>query len=304
MCNRVVYVVIFMFSCLVGRSQTSTIKNLIFEGAGMKGLAYAGAIAELEEQNLLKDIEKVGGTSAGAITALLVSIGYTSDEICTLISSTDFSDFNDGQYIFVGGISRMNNRYGWYKGDSFTKWLADLIEAKTKNENITFAQLSEQGFIDLYITATCLNKQKLFVFSKESYPDMKIKDAVRISISIPLYYQAIFIDSIGNVYEKDDESINLDIVMDGGIIGNYPIFIFDTIKIVNGEEVRIPNYHTIGFRMDTDRQIQQDTTSRELAPYEISSFVDYITAFYTFTIENLNRNKLTTDDWARTVSIS
>jgi NTE family protein len=50
----------------------NTIKNLVFEGAGVRGIAYAGAIKELENNKLISQIEKVGGTSAGAITAMMI----------------------------------------------------------------------------------------------------------------------------------------------------------------------------------------------------------------------------------------
>ena len=53
-------------------------ENLVFEGAGIRGIAYSGAIAELEQHGLLKNIKRVGGTSAGAITALLLCLGYTA----------------------------------------------------------------------------------------------------------------------------------------------------------------------------------------------------------------------------------
>ena len=39
------------------------IKNLVFEGAGVRGIAYVGALEVLEEMALLKKVEKVGGTS-------------------------------------------------------------------------------------------------------------------------------------------------------------------------------------------------------------------------------------------------
>ena len=41
-------------------------KNLVFEGGGVKGIAYAGALQVLETQNGMPDIKRVAGTSAGA----------------------------------------------------------------------------------------------------------------------------------------------------------------------------------------------------------------------------------------------
>jgi len=303
--NHKKYLIIFLLSVSIkGFTQNTEIKNLVFEGAGIRGIAYAGVIEELEKSEILNNIKKVGGTSAGAITALMVSLGYTSAEIVNIISDTKFNKFNDGRYIFIGGLVRMKNRFGWYRGDKILKWLGNLIENKTQNADVTFEEFSLMGYKDLYITATCLNRQKLIVFSKENYPAMKIKDAVRISMSIPLYFQAVFIDSIGTVYKNPDDIKNLDIVVDGGITGNFPIIMFDSIINVNQKRIRIPNYQTIGFRIDSDNQIQSDLLSKELVPLEIKTFNDYITAFYIFTLESLNRNVLTEDDWKRTISIS
>lgn len=282
----------------------TTYKNLVFEGAGIRGVAYPGVVSELDKEGILKNIEKVGGTSAGAIISLIVALGYTPEEIQKILYETDFEQFNDGQYFFLGGFYRMSHSYGWYKGGNFEEWLEKIISAKTKNPDITFEELKKSGFRDLYITGTNLTKQKLVVFSRETYPKMKIKDAVRISMSIPLYFEAIFIDSAGTVYKKQNEKNTLDIVVDGGIIGNLPIQIFDSITLVNGKEVRIPNPATLGIRIDSDEQIEYDKVSKELAPQEIKDMKDYIEAFYILVLENLNRSQLTEMDWKRTISVS
>lgn len=135
------------------------IKNLVFEGAGVRGIAYAGALEVLETKDLVKEVEKVGGTSAGAITALMVSLGYNSTEIAQWIAQTKLHKFNDGKYLFVGGIYRLNKRFGWYRAKRFDKWLSKVISVKTGNPDITFKELHEQNYKDLYVTATFLNKQ-------------------------------------------------------------------------------------------------------------------------------------------------
>ena len=286
-------------------AQPCEIRNLAFEGAGIRGIAYAGVIDELEKYGKLKEVQKVGGTSAGAITALMVSLGYTSQEIGDLISSTEFRKFNDGRFMFVGGLARVNKLYGWYRGDRFTQWTSEIIEARTGNPDITFEELSAKGYKDLYVTATCLNRQKLLVFSKDSYPKMKVKDAVRISISIPLYFQAIFIDSAGTVYKKPGRNQDLDVVVDGGILGNFPITMFDAVVTdTSNKPQRIPNFQTMGVRIDSDPQIQNDAATRELVPLEIRNINDYVSALYILILENLNRHELTDADWSRTISVS
>jgi NTE family protein len=302
------YIKLAIVCCLLATQvygQDCVIRNLAFEGAGIRGIAYAGVIDELERQGRLKGIEKVGGTSAGAITAMMLSLGYSAEEIADIISSTQFRKFNDGRFMFIGGFARMNSVYGWYRGDRFTDWTAKLIEEKTGNPDITFQELSAQGYKDLYITATSLNRQKLLVFSRENYPNMKVKDAVRISISIPLYFKAVFIDSEGKVYKKTDAGQNLDVVVDGGIIGNFPITMFDAVVTDStGKTQRLANHGTVGIRIDSDLQIEEDALTKELVPIEIQSLNDYVAALYTLVIENLNRNELTEEDWARTISVS
>jgi NTE family protein len=208
------------------------IKNVVFEGAGIRGVAYVGAIKELEHRDLLTSVEKVGGTSAGAIAALTLALGYNADEIEDITYNTKLQKFNDGQFIFVGGIARLNNNYGWYRGKAFTKWLAKIIETKTGNANITFKQLHDKHFRDLYVTGTSLNNQKLIVFSHETYPNMKIKDAVRISMSIPLWFEAVFIDSEGNVLNPHHATGNFDIMVDGGLTGEFPIFYLTQLVMI------------------------------------------------------------------------
>jgi len=272
-----------------------TIRHLVFEGAGIRGIAYCGAVQEMESNKMIGNIKKVGGTSSGAIVALTISLGYTGKEIETIISQTNFKKLNDGKYFFIGGINRMNKYFGYYRGKKITQWLEKLIKAKTGNADITFEEMHQKGFKDLYVTGTSLNKQKPVVFSHETYPKMKVRDALRISISIPLYFEPVYIDSTGKAFYRPKQKHGLDMMMDGGFLENFPIHIFDKTS---------PDQHTIGFRVDHVAQMEKDKTDKTLAEIPISDLGEYFRAFYTITMENLNRQRLTSEDWQRTVSIS
>lgn len=78
-------------------------KNLVFEGGGVKGIAYVGALEKLDEEGILKDIERVAGTSAGAMLAVLVGLGYTAKEIGDILWEINFQNFMDSSW---GGYSR------------------------------------------------------------------------------------------------------------------------------------------------------------------------------------------------------
>jgi NTE family protein len=302
--TKAIFILTIFFTGVQFESYSQRYSNLALEGAGVRGIAYAGAIRYLEEYQMLDSIKNVGGTSAGAIAALAIVLGYKSDEIEDLIYNTKIQKFNDGRFLFVGGIARLNRKYGWYRGKAFTRWLEKVIEAKTDNADITFLQLHNKGFKDLYVTGSSLNHQKLLVFSYKSYPNMKVKDAVRISMSIPLYFEAVIIDSAGNVLRKSSASNYHDLVVDGGFTGNFPIAIFDSTYVSNGQTTRIANPKTLALRIDTPEQIRYDSLGGGLAPIPITSFRNYVGAFYNYVIENLNRNTLTPADWKRTISIS
>ena len=287
-------------------AQKHTIENIVFEGAGIRGIAYAGALETLEQKGILTNAVRLGGTSAGAITALLVSLNYSSAEVAQIINSTSFKKFNDGRFIFFGGLNRLRKWYGWYRGRRFENWLSQLIKQKTGDPDISFQQLQQTTGKQLYVTGTSLNQQKLIVFSAENYPRMKVKDAVRISMSIPLYFEAVFIDSAGTIVSHPKNKAGLDVMLDGGFVANFPIKIFDSTKYITKSDSNsyTINPNSIGFRIDSDNQIQNDSANKQLVSMPVNNFKAYLAAFYTLILENLNRQNLSDGDWQRTISIS
>ena len=300
--------------CSVFVSGQNTYRNLVLEGGGIRGIAYCGAIQELEQRGLLRDIRRVGGTSAGAIQAALLSVGYSAAELTDLVSEIKIQSFNDGQYIFVGGTRRLVGRFGWYRGDVFRKWIADRIALKTGLGDLTFGQLHEltsqdSCFKDLYVTATNLTQQKTVVFSYESYPNLTVADAVRASMSIPLYYCAVFMDSTGQFYKKPPRQMAVDVLVDGGLLMNYPIGLFDQNRYLNQPNSDweankvIFNPETLGLRLERTEQIKADVQNLGLAAYPIRNFRGYMGAFYNLVSEAANRFNFHAEDLQRTVSI-
>jgi NTE family protein len=185
-----------------------------------------------------------------------------------------------------------------------SRWLAGIIDEKTGNSNITFEELYNKGFKDLYITATVLNHQKLVVLSRFTYPRMRVKDAVRISASIPFYFEAVFVNDEGKIIKHPKKKDSLTVMVDGGLVGNFPIHMFDSMVIKDNRVTYIPNEATIGFRLDRDKQIEYDKYGRGLAEMPVNNLKEYSAAFYNIIIENLNRQYLSEQDWKRTISIS
>ena len=53
--------------------------DLVFEGGGAKGMVFVGACEEFFRRG--HSFDRLLGTSAGAITATLLAVGYTPEEI-------------------------------------------------------------------------------------------------------------------------------------------------------------------------------------------------------------------------------
>lgn len=184
--------------------------NLVFEGGGVKGLAYAGALRVLEQRGILPQVERVAGTSAGSITAMLVALRYTSSEIHELLFSLPFQEFEDGGST---GFFRIFHRFGWFRGDAYLQLMRRFVAQKTGNAHSTFRELAAKGYLDLHMFATDLSTGQRVEFSFATTPDEEVALAARTSGSFPLFFAAI--ERKGNV------------LVDGGVLDNYPIDTFD-----------------------------------------------------------------------------
>ena len=70
-------------------------ENLAFKGGGPKGIAYVGAVKALQSQGQLRELKRVAGTSAGAINATLMAMGYSAEEMEDILQKTNLMTFLD-----------------------------------------------------------------------------------------------------------------------------------------------------------------------------------------------------------------
>ncbi|QHM16551.1 hypothetical protein C7M30_00170 [Bacillus subtilis] len=126
-------------------------KNLVFEGGGVKGIAYVGVLKILEKYNILGNIERVGGTSAGAIVAMLVSLGYNSSELEKSLTEMDLKQFMDNDFGVVRDTFRLiTDGHGWYKGKKFMEWIESRIEEKGIDKDVTFKEIQENPNLKIF----------------------------------------------------------------------------------------------------------------------------------------------------------
>jgi NTE family protein len=124
-------------------------ENLVFEGGGVKGIAYVGALQELENQGILQHIKNVAGTSAGAITATLLALNYTPDEIRSIMFNINFNYFVDKSKWKTKNIYDIITKFGIAKGNSFESWLNEIIYNKTRSFNTTFEELNNLKVVEI-----------------------------------------------------------------------------------------------------------------------------------------------------------
>lgn len=209
------------------------ITNLCFEGGGVKGCAYALVPKALEEVGVLKNIEKVAGSSAGAIAALTIALKYNPDEIDKIITNLDFKEFMpNNSYL---SCLRLVLKEGICSGTALSEWIKSTIEEKTGNANITFKDMFILTGIELVVTGTDLYREKTEYFSYKTYPEMAVWQAVRISCSMPTVYDPVY-------------CMNKQFV-DGGVYMNYPVHVFDDPNSYEKNDEIESSVNTLGFRL-------------------------------------------------------
>lgn len=196
---------------------------LVMKGGGIKGLAYVGALEILEDHY---EFNWFSGTSAGAITAILLAAGYKHHELKKILQEKDFSDFMDANIPF--GVWNLISKHGFYEGHSFTVWLEQLLAKKL--DSTTEVKLKNLPFR----ATVCASKrnQRALIFDSND-PQSINKNAAfvaRCSMSIPFMFTP-----------QKDEGLN---VLDGGLQNNFPLKIIleknpnsDFIGLFLGSEI-------------------------------------------------------------------
>jgi len=292
-------------------------RNLVFEGGGVKSIAYLGALTVLEHRGLLPPILRVGGASAGAINALIFALGYDLSQQRQILASTDFKKFRDHSFGFIWDIRRLAKDFGWYKGDFFSNWIGSLIAEKLGRREATFEDLAQANAPALYIVGTNLTTGFAEVFSKEHTRDMPLATAVRISMSIPLFFAAVLHGPRPDVY------------VDGGVSQNYPIKLFDRekyidmvhepyaareteyytnenarfAKIMPGRSPYAYNCQTLGFRLASQDEVAVFRYNEPPKEKPIHTFTDFARALINAITHVQQNQHLHEDDWHRTLFI-
>lgn len=256
------------------------INTLVFSGGGIKGIAYIGVIKcldEIKDKSLCEDnkrlpkfnIKKVCGVSIGSIVGFLYVLGYTYTELLEELNSVDLETIRNFK------IKNILNKYGFDTGKRVMDWIDSLIIKKGYSKTITFKQLYLIKNINLQVLASNLNKYNYTIFDYINTPDLRIKDAIRMSISVPFLFTI--------------KEYNGDIHVDGSLINNYPIKLFNDeldnvlgLKLISNGEFES---HNIDLKIDSFESYIYNIMKCYIVQKEKETTLSYVYKEHTICIE-------------------
>lgn len=178
--------------------------SIILKGGGVKGLAFAGALLELEKYY---SFNAFAGTSAGAIAAVLLGAGYKPQELIDVLSKKDFNDFKDTG--ILQGVINLFTKGGFFPGNEIESWIKECLEKKIEKQN----EIKLQDLVShTTVYASRIKDGTIKFDSKGDRKTAFVSYAARCSMSIPYYFTA-----------KKEDGVK---VYDGGLRNNFPLRIF------------------------------------------------------------------------------
>lgn len=168
--------------------------GLALSGGGIRGIAHAGVLKALEENNI--KIDAIGGTSSGSLIATLYALGYSPYYIYILFKryASDITQMNAGAILSGLGNFMKNKKIpllGLKTGNSLEKAFDELASRKgIKN-------IGEIRKMPIVIPTVDIGDSKEYIFTnnipkskkKDKYiTDISIGKAVRASSSFPAVF--------------------------------------------------------------------------------------------------------------------
>lgn len=223
--------------------------DCVFSGGGVKAFSFIGSLQSIESHRL--HIERVAGTSAGAIVASLVAANYTIQEISQMINELDLEQFLDAPKLTkIFPFSKWIFLYfqlGIYKGNQLEKWLYQKLAAK----NIFTFKDIKKNYLKVVVSDLTLGKlvvvpddlQRIYGISSD---DFSVATAVRMSAGFPYFFMPKEITGKNN--QKS-------IIVDGGLLSNFPLWVFEN----SDQTIRRP---VLGVKLSSTTEEHQVQTTK------------------------------------------
>jgi NTE family protein len=218
--------------------------DLVLSGGGVLGIGHVGVVSVLEERGFR--FERLAGTSAGSIVGALVAAGMPASRLRELIGQLDYRRFLDKDLLdrvpIIGPALSVVLENGYAEGDYFVDWLGGELK-KLGVRTFGDLRIRDDAGADprpehrwrLVVMAADVTRGELLRLPWDYRrhgldPDEQpVVAAVRASISVPYLFEPYRLDHPGG------DSL----LVDGGLISNYPIDVFDR---TDGQHSRWPTF--------------------------------------------------------------
>jgi NTE family protein len=236
----------------ISGSDEQNVMDIVFAGGGAKGVAHLGAIWAIDKLGI--KFKRLAGTSAGAITASIVSAGFDCDQLLDELFNMDFMKLRDGfwdqKLPRFAKIAAISTSYGMYEGEKLQIWLEKLLSKKNAStfgrlpmdEVGMLASLEKKDGPRLSIMASDVSHSCELLMPRDLVLDrygnlrpgsFPIAAAVRMSVSVPFFFTPY--------------KLSGSMIVDGAFATNLPLEAFD---VKEPEDVRWP---TIGIKLGSTK---------------------------------------------------
>jgi len=274
-------------------AENRLLADAVFEGGGVKGIGLVGAVAVAEERGYRW--VNVAGTSAGAIVAALIAAGYRAGEIKNIMAELDYNRFKDASLLdripLIGPAASLIFEKGIYEGEFFENWIRELLNEKNVR---TFKDLildeyrgDERYRFKLRVIASDISQGRLLVLPQDIVnfgvrpEDLDVAAAVRMSMSIPFFYEPVKLSN------KSTQEVSY--IVDGGLLSNFPVWLFDT-------EGDVPEWPTFGFKLVEPEEAGQ-------IPNRVRGPISLLAALFSTMMEAHDKRYIKDEHFARTIAI-
>ncbi len=191
--------------------------GIALSGGGIRGIAHAGVLQALEDNNIKIDI--IGGTSCGSIIASLYAIGYKPDYIYKLFkqNAKQIAGINCNPLLFgIKSIFSKKNFKGMQTGEKIEK-IFNETAVKKNIKTIKDIKMpiviptvdilnSKEYIFTNYIPKDIASKN---ITTEQYITNISLGQAVRASSSFPGVFSPC--------------NVNMHAFMDGGTLDNVPV---------------------------------------------------------------------------------
>jgi len=163
-------------------------RTLVFAGGGTRCLFFLPALVELEKRGYLKEVKECWGTSAGALIAAIYFLRKDAQKVYDIMFKVDFTKIRD---IDLANILTINQSWGLDDGKHLVRMIEELLEDK---KNVKMSEVP-----GLHIVVSDLTDNKTLVVNAKTFPDMRLTDAIRASMSMPFFLRP-YIHTDGHIW--------------------------------------------------------------------------------------------------------